>query len=768
MDASSGEVTGCGGLSEVRRGRRDDVAAAIGSTLLWIGMLVLGGWWAAERGFRQPRGLASGLGAAVLALTWATLGTLALGLLGWLTRGSLLAWAATGLAIAGALRLSFGPTAEEPKRDGRPWDRSATVALALVFWVLMVMGVPDWLLPLNPNTDGPIYHLYFAARWWKAGRVFLVATPFGETAATYFPHNGELWFTTLMTLMGGDRLAKIGQAPFLLLAASAAFAIIRRLQIGVPAATIAVCWFVTCVPALQFSFEPDVDTIFVGGYLTAVYFLLSYALGDGGLGTLALGALATGGAWGTKATGTVFVPPLLALGLLAVLRRRAPLRIKLGHMAALILLPIVLAGYWFGRNAWLTGNPLYPLQVSAFGRVLLRGGYDSSAMRLSQFYGPASNLRALFDILLIVLDPRELPVWAAALLGFWAVGRRPPMARWIWLLSALAVADAALYWLLIPYRTQHRFLVPALGVASVPLAALLDRSRWLCWCAVGLLALHLLTPYLWPLVPFGVSVRWGLTHAMASHAYGFIRIPSTLADFELMFTHANQALYLISNLLVGLVALALAGAWGKAVRRPAASRWAVAFIATVVVISIYSAMTWAFVTSEAVFPNYAPYLRGWQRLDQLAGPGGSRIAYAGNNRTYYLMGRGLRNDVFYVNIDAHAEWLLHDYHQAAIAQGQSTWRDSRPGWGRLIPDYQAWLANLTAARIDLLVVTPAIREDGLFNRSDPAGFPIERVWADAHPKAFTPVYGAPEKDSNFRIYRVRTGSAKSSKDQYRR
>ena len=50
----------------------------------------------------------------------------------------------------------------------------------------------------------------------------LIAAPFGENAATYFPVVGDLWFTWLMVGLGGERLAKIGQTPFLALAALAA------------------------------------------------------------------------------------------------------------------------------------------------------------------------------------------------------------------------------------------------------------------------------------------------------------------------------------------------------------------------------------------------------------------------------------------------------------------------------------------------------------------------------------------------------------------
>ena len=76
------------------------------------------------------------------------------------------------------------------------------LALGLVVWTLAVLGMHSLLLPVKVVSDGPIYHLYFAARWWKAGRLFLVAAPFGENAATYFPANGDAWFTWLMVELG--------------------------------------------------------------------------------------------------------------------------------------------------------------------------------------------------------------------------------------------------------------------------------------------------------------------------------------------------------------------------------------------------------------------------------------------------------------------------------------------------------------------------------------------------------------------------------------
>ena len=101
------------------------------------------------------------------------------------------------------------------------------------------------------------------------------------------------------------------------------------------------------------------------------------------------------------------------------------------------------------------------------------------------------------------------------------------------------------------------------------------------------------------------------------------------------------------------------------------------------------------------------------------------MAYAGTNIPYYLMARGLRNEVYYVNIDRHRDWLLHDYHRAALAIGQGHWQNSRPGWDRMRPDFQAWLDNLDAKRIELLVVTRVNPGEGAHNVADVNNFPID-------------------------------------------
>ena len=106
-----------------------------------------------------------------------------------------------------------------------------------------------------------------------------------------------------------------------------------------------------------------------------------------------------------------------------------------------------------------------------------------------------------------------------------------------------------------------------------------------------------------------------------------------------------------------------------------------------------------------------------------------------------------------MNVDAHPDWLMHDYHRAALDRKEPSWPNSRPGWDRAHPNFQAWLSNLKAQQIQLLVVTRANSGEGPHNVADSEGFPIERLWADSHPELFEPLYGPKQKDPFFRLYR---------------
>ena len=727
--------------------------------VLGLSPLLLAAWLLARHGLRVEAGSPRVLAAAVLAWGWVTVGMEILGNLGRLDRPALVAWSAGGLAIAGLVAW-FRPGLQQPAAPRGSIGVAAGCATALAVWAGLRLALVAYLLPIKVVSDGPIYHLYMAARWWKAGRLALVSTPFGELAATYFWANGELWYAWLLTLRGGDSLARLGQVPFLWLTALAIEAIARHLQIRAAAARLAALWFITITPEFIFAFEPNADSILLAGYLIAVYFFLRASTsGDGRGGNfLVLGALAAGLGMGTKPTGIVFFPPLLALVVAGLWWRRRSFGRWVGAVAATLLPTLAMMGYWPIRNWLLTGNPLYPLHIAALGRVWLAGWFEPGAMRQSHFYVPRENWRAFSDIMLSVLDPREFPGWAAAALGLWAVRRkrnddRTSADRWVWGVLALAWFNLAAYWLVIPYRTQQRFSFPALALLAIPLARLLDRAGWLRGLALLLLTLHLLTPQAWPLATTETEIPWDLARWIPNAVPAALEVPLSSRDLggELNRFRYQPTAYL------GIGVLGAAG-FGALARRARTRRlrwsWRVLALGFIVP-AVVAAGGVIRVGPGIAFPYFPEYLNGWSELDARTSRQGARVAYAGNKIPYYLMGSKLQNDVEYVNIDAHRGWLLHDYHRNAPSAGEpSTWPNPFPAWGRLQPDYDAWLANLRAARIDLLVVTRVNIEEGVENVADAARFPIERVWAEAHPEAFRPLYGVARPDPQFRIFQV--------------
>lgn len=714
--------------------------------------LGLGACWLARHAFRQPPGWPALLAAGLLCWIGAALGVEALGSFGLLNRPALLAWSAAIAALGFASRRLWPAPTDEAPADSPRWTPEAIACFGLMLLAWALMGLPSLLGPVKVMSDGPIYHLFFAERWWKSGSLGLIPIPFGENAATYFPASGDVWFAWLMVGWGGDQLAKVGQAPFLALAAGAIYAMARLLGAGRSASLIATCAFATSTPLLVFSFEGNVDTIFVAGYALAFYFLMRYRL-DGNLSDLILCGLAAGAAWATKPTAAVFVPPLLLAALLIVLTRPGQ---RLRGTLALVLSPLVMVGFWYGRNLWLAGNPLYPTHLEVGGMTLLRGWYGRDAMRLSPFYIPVEDWRSLVDILLAVLDPRLVPCWILGLLGIWAIGSRGRYDRkGIALALGLGLLNIALYWLVIPYRTQQRFFLQGVALLAIPLAATIDRHRILALVAALAVALHILTPQGWPFVTDprqgDSAIPWDQSRIIPNAVSGLIQPPLpplSLGDFRRAPTAPLWAWGAL--LLCGAGFIAAAWAWDR--RRAVAGGLALASVVGL------GACMWsrggdARLAWYPIFPDYA---RGWIEWERISGADPVRVAYAGTNIPYYLSGSGMRHTPIYVNVDEHRDWRMHDY-QRALAREEGAWPlwpNPRPGWDRLHPDYAAWLGNLRAEGVAFLVVTRANPGEGAHNPYDELGFPIERSWAESHPEAFESVYGVAEGERELRIYRV--------------
>ena len=293
----------------------------------------------------------------------------------------------------------------------------SVAGLALVLAAALILGVRSLLLAVKVVSDGPIYHLYFAVRWWKAGRFFWWPHRSDENAASYFPANGDLWFTWLLASWGGDRLAGLVRHRFWSWRPSLPTAVRASLlgfAPGQPDRDLLVC-FVDAALALFLRAQRRHD---LHRRVHDRGVLLSAGVPRGSRdGCGVSGGFGGGTGAGHQVCGSRFCSATSRA------RGRGDRLRAVGRSnqdrsnPALLLLPLCTGGYWYVRNAMLTGNPLYPLEVRLLGRVVAQGLVWAGAMQLSPFYIPLADWRALGDTLFAVLDPRLVPFWLVSLAG---------------------------------------------------------------------------------------------------------------------------------------------------------------------------------------------------------------------------------------------------------------------------------------------------------------------------------------------------------------
>ena len=223
--------------------------------------------------------------------------------LGWLTLEVLGAvWCGVGaLAVLIDWVVPRPPSPTVAPQDDPPPAWHARLYLTVVLAMVGYYAFRAFVLAVEPVSDAPMYHLYFAARWLKAGRLDIVPIPFGESAAGYFPSNAELIYVWWMLPFHADTLAKLGQLPFALLGAVAVFGLARELGASRTAGTYAAASYLAVGPICAHSALANVDLAMACFELAAVYFLVvccrRFTRSDWALAGLACGVIVVLCAW---------------------------------------------------------------------------------------------------------------------------------------------------------------------------------------------------------------------------------------------------------------------------------------------------------------------------------------------------------------------------------------------------------------------------------------------------------------------------------------
>lgn len=334
-------------------------------TPLWLGingLLLWVGWQVSYR--LCPEDGWSARIAQILLFWWACVvfsGFLANGL-GWLTGCGLLV-VAGGVAVGVLcglrccpIRQSSGPSAP-PTEDGSPaiaWPEYAWLAL-WGLWTAYAMGrvFTGGLLRLPSEWDTLMYHLPLINQWLQAGSLYAP-----NDAVWYNAANSELVGLWLVAPFSGDFLIALTNTPAVLLLVLSCLKLTALLGLSRGFRHLATLAVVSNYVVFRQMLEAKNDVAVVALFLSTLVFGLRFCF-SGRPAALVYAALAFGLLCGVKyyAVGYAGAAALALVGAAWSLRGG---RAAAGLVVALLAGTLLFAGYWYTRNAWVTGTPVYP------------------------------------------------------------------------------------------------------------------------------------------------------------------------------------------------------------------------------------------------------------------------------------------------------------------------------------------------------------------------------------------------------------------------
>jgi hypothetical protein len=285
------------------------------------------------------------------------------------------------------------PESEAPRDDAfARWVATATIAVAVVIYGLSwiaVLAKPDF------SWDGNTYHIPTIHEWMRRGFIHWVTfdydagpgwTGYVDLMINDYPKAGETVGFLLSGALGASHPVNASNLVFFPLAVAGAFVTARAFG-----ASRAAAWTAGAALGLVPIFVTQGITAYVDAALAdsvgaevGVLSVIVVATQRGRLPWIA--APAAGAVIGLAASckGSGLSQALLGVAVIALFcawrawrevpasRLRSALQGTL-FVASIVAVAVLVAGYWYGRNYLIKGNPMAPVRVTLFGHTLFPG-----------------------------------------------------------------------------------------------------------------------------------------------------------------------------------------------------------------------------------------------------------------------------------------------------------------------------------------------------------------------------------------------------------
>ncbi len=363
------------------------------------------------------------------------------------------------------------------------------MSLLVVVTIVWIIGLGIIFPPIE--WDSLMYHLPAVGHYTQQASLADPQLPMdaysrfgidGSVWVNSFPKNIELIFLWTTIIPGNDRLVDLVELVFGLIGILAVYALATRMNVSRKWAICAgFLFFLTPIVIAQ-SRSNQIDLS------NSVLILIALALlypgsSERHRGEVIIAGIAAGIVMGAKWSGLMFLPVLLLMLIGQRLYWNHSLKLpklnKLIPESALFLGPALIAGsYWYVKNWYLYGNPLWPFRISVFGRQIFDGVLNNSAIMANTF---PKQLEGMNAAQMLWSSWRELIIFGydydmklGGLGPFWFIFAIPAIfftLRWIIkrrdMAQALIFVAVAVMLLLHPQNWWTRYTMFIAGIGAI-------------------------------------------------------------------------------------------------------------------------------------------------------------------------------------------------------------------------------------------------------------------------------------------------------------
>jgi hypothetical protein len=615
---------------------------------------------------------------------------------------------------------------------------SNKVILFAIVVIVAFASVKIFINLINPpfGWDSLNYHFTFPVEWLKHGNLANPITICDDPGPSYYPINGNLFYLWLMLPLKNVFLADLGQIPFFVLAFLATYNISRKLEVNRTLSFYAAALFFIIPNFFKQLSIAYVDVMVTGLFLVSLnyLFLLNKELS---LKNVLLYSISMGLLLGIK---TISLPysallflPFVFLFWKNINKPRSfysgeKLQSKKGRgkyylFIISVLIIIALGGFSYIRNFIETGNPLYPLDLSArggsafggklFGQTIFKGVIDNNTYRAHFKIEDYSLVKLLFheglgvQTLIFILPSIFL-------------------ALPVILIKRRKIPDFYLtYFLILPFLIYlvYRYIIPLAN-----------------------------TRYLYPLIGVGIIIGFYTAEILniPRRIISILVVIYTLASMSELAKRQELILSLILTFLLFFLLLPLI----KYIKE----KWIIKNHFFVYLFALFAVFILTLLEKNYIKNEYPRYIKmakysgfwpdatkAWDWLNR--NTQGNNIAYVGRPVPFPLYGTNFKNNVYYVSVNKTEPAKLHYFPNSHYHWGYDFLSLHRnleaKGNYRSDADYSVWLNNLIKRNIDYLFIYSLHQIKNI-------EFPLEDTWVKAHLDKFSPVF----TDETIHIYKI--------------